>query len=267
MLHHPNIDPVILHLGPLQIHWYGLMYLGGFLFAYWICKRHADLGRTPMKPEQVEDAIFWGAMGVIIGGRLGYVFFYGWSSFVADPLWAFKVWDGGMSFHGGFIGVLVASYIFAKRNNISVGAHFDTLALATPIGLGLGRIGNFIGQELWGRETDLPWGMIFFKDPSRLVRHPSQLYQAALEGLALFIILYLFSRKPRPEWATGALFLIGYGVFRFIVEFVREPDAHIGFDFMGWMSRGQLLSIPMVLAGIILMLWAYQQEPKLQKSK
>jgi phosphatidylglycerol:prolipoprotein diacylglycerol transferase len=262
MLHHPNIDPVALHLGPLKIHWYGLMYLGGFLFAYWICRRHANLGRTPLKAEQVEDAIFWSAMGVILGGRVGYVFFYGWSGFIADPLWLFKVWDGGMSFHGGFIGVLVAAFFYAKKYKISLGAYLDTLALATPIGLGLGRLGNFIGQELWGRPTDLPWGVVFPRDITGLARHPSQLYQAALEGLALFVILYLYSRKPKPEWGTGALFLIGYGSFRFLVEFVRQPDAHIGFDLFGWMSRGQLLSIPMVMSGIILMIWAYRQPQK-----
>lgn len=262
MLHHPNIDPVALHLGPLQIHWYGLMYLGGFMFAYWICRRHARLGRTPLKVQQVEDAIFWSAMGVILGGRIGYVLFYAWSDFIANPLWLFKVWSGGMSFHGGFIGVLVAAFFYAKKYKISLGAYLDTLALATPIGLGLGRVGNFIGQELWGRPTDLPWGMVFPRDMTGLARHPSQLYQAALEGLLLFIILYLYSRKPKPEWGTGALFLIFYGLFRFLVEFVREPDAHIGFDLFGWMSRGQLLSIPMVMSGIILMIWAYRQPQK-----
>lgn len=261
MLVHPNIDPVALQLGPLKIHWYGLMYLGGFLFAYWICRRHAELGRTPLKPAQVEDAIFWSAMGVILGGRLGYVLFYGWDKLVHDPLWVFRLWDGGMSFHGGFVGVLVASFLFARRNRIFLGAYLDTLALATPIGLGLGRIGNFIGQELWGRVTDLPWGMVFTRDPSGLARHPSQLYQALLEGLLLFAILYLFSRKPRPEWATGGLFVMCYGIFRFMVEFVREPDSHIGFDLFGWMSRGQILSLPMIVAGMALIVWAYRRQP------
>lgn len=267
MLHHPNIDPVALHLGPLQVHWYGLMYLCAFLFGYWICRRNAVLGRTPLKPEQVEDGIFWGAIGVIIGGRLGYVLFYGWENLIENPLWALKVWQGGMSFHGGFIGVLVAGYFFAKRHNIRVGALLDTAALAVPMGLGFGRLGNFIGQELWGRPTDLPWGMIFPKDMSGLARHPSQLYQAFLEGLVLFLIIYWYNRKPRPEWGSGAMFLIFYGAFRFLVEFVREPDAHIGYDLFGWMSRGQLLSVPMVLAGIILLLWANQQDNRKIKRK
>ena len=256
MLVHPNIDPVAVHLGPLQIHWYGLMYLAAFLFGYWIFRRQAVLGLTPIKPEQVEDVLFWTAMGVVLGGRIGYVLFYGWENEMHDPLWVFKVWQGGMSFHGGFLGVFLSAYLFSRKYKISLGAYLDTLALSVPIGLGFGRIGNFIGQELWGRPTDLPWAMIFPRDPSGLPRHPSQLYEAFLEGIVLFVILYLYTRKPRPAWSAGALFLIFYGIFRFMVEFVREPDAQIGFDLFGWMSRGQELCVPMIIGGIILWFWS-----------
>ena len=195
-------------------------------------------------------------MGVILGGRLGYVHFYGWSTFVQDPLWAFKLWLGGMSFHGGFLGVMFSAFLFSKKYKVPVGAYLDVLALSVTLGLGFGRIGNFIGQELWGRPTDMPWGMVFPKDPSGLPRHPSQLYEAFLEGVVMFAIIYWYTRKPRPDWSTGAVFLMCYGVFRFIVEFFREPDAHIGFDLFGWMSRGQILCVPMIVAGMILWVWS-----------
>lgn len=260
MLRHPNFDPVALDLGFAQVHWYGLMYLAGFSFAYWICKKYAKEGRIALSSDQVDDAIFWGAIGVVLGGRIGYVLFYGFDSFLENPLWALKVWQGGMSFHGGFLGVVIAAILFSRKYNIPIGRLCDTLAIATPMGLFFGRMGNFIGQELWGRPTDLPWGMVFPNDPSGLARHPSQLYQGFLEGLMIFAIIYFYTRKPRPEWAAGALFIICYGCFRFLVEFVREPDAHIGFDLFGWMSRGQILSIPMVVIGIIVMIWAYKRE-------
>ena len=261
MLVHPNFDPVALDLGLLQVHWYGLMYVAGFSFAYWLCHRYAVAGKAPIKPEQVEGLIFWAAVGVFLGGRLGYVFFYSTLvEFLYNPAWVLRVWEGGMSFHGGLLGVLVAILLFSRRNGIATGRLFDMVALATPIGLGFGRIGNFIGQELWGRPTDLPWGMVFPADPSGLARHPSQLYQACLEGLLLFLVLWLFTRRERPEWSVGGLFLVGYGCFRFLVEFVREPDAHIGFDLFGWLSRGQILSLPMIVAGVVLMVWAYRRE-------
>ena len=260
MLTHPNFDPVALDLGFAQVHWYGLMYLAGFSFAYWITKKYAKEGRIALKPEQVDDAIFWGAIGIVVGARLGYVLFYGFDNFLENPLWALKVWQGGMSFHGGFLGVVLAVVLFARKHNIRIGSMCDALAIAAPMGLFFGRMGNFIGQELWGRPTDVPWGMIFPNDPSGLARHPSQLYQGVCEGLLVFAIIFFYTRKPRPEWSAGALFVLSYGCFRFLMEFVREPDAHIGFDLFGWMSRGQILSIPMIMVGAIVMIWAYQRE-------
>lgn len=259
MLNHPDFDPVAVSLGPLQIHWYGLMYLVGFAAAWWIAAHRAAKAYTPINRKQVDDLIFYGALGVVLGGRAGYVLLYNFDKFLADPVWLFKVWEGGMSFHGGLLGVILAMTLYARHLRISLGSLLDFVAPIVPIGLGMGRIGNFIGQELWGRAADVPWAMIFPKDPSQLPRHPSQLYQAALEGLLLFLIVFYFSRKPRPAWSVGGLFLICYGSFRFFVEFFREPDSHIGFDVFGWMTRGQLLSLPMIIAGIVLMVWAYQK--------
>ena len=262
MLTHPNFDPVAIDLGIAQVHWYGLMYLAGFAFAYGICKKLARDGRIVLKPEQIDDAVFAGAIGLVLGARIGYVFFYNFGKFLEDPIWLFKVWEGGMSFHGGFIGILLATLWFARQHKLPVGRLCDVLAIAAPMGIFFGRMGNFIGQELWGRPTDLPWGMVFQKDPTGLPRHPSQLYEGFLEGLVIFIIIYLYVRKPRPEWAAGALFVLLYGSFRFLVEFVREPDAHIGFDFFGWMSRGQILSTPMIVVGIVVLIWAYRRDAK-----
>ena len=259
MLRHPDIDPVAVEVGPLAIHWYGLMYLAAFASAWWLAKRRARLEWTPLKPGQVDDLVFFGALGVVLGGRLGYVFFYNFPQFLDNPLWLFAVWEGGMSFHGGMLGVIGMLWWYAHRIRVSPGAMLDFVAPLVPLGLGFGRLGNFIGQELWGRETDLPWGMVFPRDPEQLARHPSQLYQAFLEGLLLFIIVYGFARRPRPEWSVGGLFLIGYGCFRFLVEFVREPDRHIGFDAFGWLTRGQMLSLPMIVAGAALMIYAYRR--------
>lgn len=259
MIQHPNINPVAVDLGFAQIHWYGLMYLCAFMFAYWMLKSRANKGLAPFTAEQVEDIIFYGALGVILGGRIGYVLFYDFEGFLQNPLSIVKVWQGGMSFHGGFLGVVVAIMIYCRKYGIAIGNMFDMLALASAPGLGFGRLGNFIGQELWGRPTDVPWAMVFPKDPSGLARHPSQLYQATLEGLVLFLIVYWYARKPRPQWATGALFVACYGLFRFIVEFFREPDSHIGFDLFGWMSRGQILSLPMIVIGLAIMAWAYKR--------
>jgi len=267
MWKYPDIDPVAFGigsfeifgftLGPINVHWYGLTYLAGFVAAWLIGQYRARAPHSPLKPKQVEDLIFYGAMGVVIGGRLGYVFFYNFSAFLNDPSILVKVWEGGMSFHGGLIGVVVAMMMYAKKTERRFLDIMDFTAPLVPIGLGSGRIGNFIGGELWGRETDVEWGMVFPKDALELVRHPSQLYQACLEGLVLFIILFWFSRKPRPRATVSALFLIGYGCFRFIVEFVREPDAHIGYSF-GWMTRGQMLSVPMVVIGLLIFIGAYR---------
>lgn len=257
MLKYPEIDPVAFSVGPLTVHWYGLMYLAGFAAAYALAMHRSGKDWTPIRKSQVDDLVVWVALGVILGGRCGYVFFYQFERFLEDPLWLFRVWEGGMSFHGGLLGVILAMVLYSRHIKISFLALMDFVAPLVPPGLGFGRIGNFIGQELWGRETTWEYGMIFPKDPEGLVRHASQLYQAALEGLLLFMILFLYSRKPRPIGTVGSLFLICYGAFRFIVEFFREPDSHIGFDFAGWMTRGQLLSLPMILVGIILFVWFY----------
>ncbi len=262
MLEHPNIDPVAVAIGPVQVHWYGLMYLLGFAFAWWFARKQCERPWSPLRKEHVDDLIFYGAIGVVLGGRFGYVVFYNFDRFVGDPLWLLRIWEGGMAFHGGLLGVIVAMWWYARKLEVSAGAMFNFVAPITPVGLGLGRLGNFIGQELWGRPTDLPWGMVFPADPERIARHPSQLYQALLEGLVLFVILYWYSRKPRPDWAVGGLFLACYGLFRFMVEFVRAPDAHVGFDVFGWMTRGQVLSLPMLIGGICLWAWAVQRSDR-----
>lgn len=267
MLTYPNIDPVAFSIGPFfgfgpfHVHWYGMMYLLGFVGAVLLGKRRARIQPwSPLKPDQVEDMIMYGALGVVLGGRLGYVFFYQFERLLSEPTWLFRVWEGGMSFHGGLLGVIIAMAMFARVHHIRFWSLMDFVAPLAPIGLGFGRIGNFIGQELWGRATDLPWAMIFPKDPEQLARHPSQLYQAALEGLALFLILFFFSRKQRPVGAISALFLICYGVFRFSVEFARQPDSHINFDLFGWVTRGQILSMPMIIMGIALLVFFYKRE-------
>ncbi|MBL4826602.1 MAG: prolipoprotein diacylglyceryl transferase [Spongiibacteraceae bacterium] len=260
MLTHPNFDPVAISIGPISIHWYGLMYLVGFSAAWFLATRRAKLDQYPVTRAQVDDLIFYSALGVVLGGRFGYVFFYNFDKFLLEPLWLFKVWEGGMSFHGGLLGVITAMFIYAKRINITAGQLLDFVAPLVPIGLGLGRIGNFIGQELWGRPTDVAWGMVFTTDPDGLARHPSQLYQAGLEGLLLFIIVYWFSRLPRPPWSVGGVFLAGYGCMRFFAEFFRQPDSHIGFDAFGWLTRGQLLSVPMIVIGLMLVVFAYRRQ-------
>lgn len=259
MLNYPQIDPVAFAVGPVAVHWYGLMYVLGFAAAWWLARRRSALPWTPVQRAQVDDLIFYGALGVIVGGRAGYVLFYNFGQFAADPLWLLRVWEGGMSFHGGLLGVIAAMLLYARRQGIAPGALLDFVAPLAPIGLGLGRIGNFIGQELWGRPTEGPWGMVFPRDELMLPRHPSQLYQFALEGVLLFVVLYWFSRRPRPQWAVGGLFMLLYGVCRFVVEFAREPDAHIGFDVFGWVTRGQLLSLPMILIGAFALCYAWRQ--------
>ena len=276
MLTHPNIDPVALSLGPLSIHWYGLMYLLAFATAWGLALRRAGFDYTPVKREQIDDLIFYGALGVVLGGRFGYVMFYNFDKFLLDPLWLFKVWEGGMSFHGGFLGVAVAMIIFGRKAQLGAGQILDFVVPIVPLGLCFGRLGNFIGQELWGRYADpavIPWAMIFPADPSGLPRHPSQLYQAGMEGLLLFFIVYGFSCRARPTWSVSAVFLMAYGSFRFIAEFFRQPDSHIGFDAFGWLTRGQLLSIPMIVAGVLLIIYAYRfqspvvDEPVKKQSK
>lgn len=257
MMTYPNIDPVAFSIGSFQVHWYGIMYLFAFASAWLLGMYRAGKPGAIINRVQVENLITWAAFGVILGGRVGYVFFYHLDYWLEDPLWLFRIWEGGMSFHGGLLGVTVAMFLYARRLGVSYLGLMDFVAPLVPLGLGFGRLGNFIGQELWGRATDSRWGMVFPRDPEALVRYPSQLYQAALEGLLLFIIVFWFSAKPRPRGAVCGLFLIFYACFRFLVEFVREPDGHIGFDLLGWVTRGQLLSLPLLALGIGLLVYAY----------
>ena len=260
MLSYPQINPVALDLGVIKIHWYGLMYLVGIGGAWLLASRRLKDFDPAWSKEKLSDLVFWVAMGVILGGRLGYVLFYDLAAYVAEPLKILRVWEGGMSFHGGLIGVMLATWLFGRRNDKSFFQLMDFIAPLVPIGLGAGRIGNFINAELWGKATDLPWAMVFPTDPQQLARHPSQLYQFALEGVALFLILWLYSRKPRPTMAVSGLFAACYGVFRFIVEFVRVPDAQLGYLAWNWLTMGQVLCLPMILGGIGLMVWAYRRQ-------
>ena len=260
MLAYPAINPVALDLGFVQIHWYGLMYLIGIGGAWWLAARRLAAFDPRWTRDTLSDLVFWVAMGVILGGRLGYVLFYDLSSYLANPALILQVWKGGMSFHGGFIGVLLATAWFARRQGKTFFELMDFIAPLVPIGLGAGRIGNFINAELWGKASDLPWAMVFPTDPQQLPRHPSQLYQFALEGLALFVILWLYTRKPRPTMAVSGLFAICYGSFRILVEFVRVPDAQLGYLAFGWLTMGQSLSLPMIAVGVLLMVLAYRRQ-------
>jgi len=260
MLIHPQFDPVALHLGPLAIRWYGLMYLLAFALFLLLGRQRIKIGPQPgWNVRQLDDLLFYGVLGVVLGGRLGYVLFYQPAHFLAHPIEIFYVWQGGMAFHGGFLGVLAAMWLFARKTGKNWLAITDFIAPLVPLGLGAGRIGNFINGELWGRPTDVPWAVVFPQIDS-IPRHPSQLYQFALEGLALFALLWLFSRRPRPVGAVSGLFLIGYGAFRFLAEFTREPDSFLGLLAMG-LSMGQWLSLPMVAAGIFMLRWAYRNKP------
>jgi len=251
-LQFPQIDPIIFSIGPIALRWYGLMYLLGFIGAMMLGNARADKPNSGWTREQVSDLLFYGFLGVIVGGRMGYVLFYHFDYFLADPLYLFKVWEGGMSFHGGLLGVIAAMFFFARSSNKKLLQLTDFVAPLVPLGLGFGRIGNFINGELWGRTTDVPWGMVF-PGGGPLARHPSQLYQAALEGFCLFLVLYLFSRKPRPTGMISGIFLLGYGICRFIIEFFRAPDAHLESLVSDYsLSMGQFLTIPMLLIGIFL---------------
>lgn len=264
MLAYPQIDPVALALGPLKIHWYGLMYLIGIGSAWLLLSRRLFAFDPSWNKDKLSDLVFWSSMGVVLGGRLGYVLFYDLAAYVQDPLLILQVWKGGMSFHGGFIGVMLANLWFGHRNGKSFFQLMDYIAPVVPLGLGAGRIGNFINAELWGKATDLPWAMVFPTDAAQLARHPSQLYQFALEGVALFAILWLYTRKPRPTMAVSGMFALWYGIFRFVVEFVRVPDAQLGYLAGGWLTMGQLLCLPMILGGIALIVFAYRRAPAAQ---
>ncbi len=256
----PQIDPVIFSFWIFDVRWYGLMYLVGLAFAYWFGTREARAGRSPFTEQQVGDLLFYGFMGAVIGGRIGYVFFYQFERFLADPIYLFMMNQGGMSFHGGLLGVLAVLFIYSRITKLTFLQIGDCVAPLVPIGLAAGRFGNFLNGELWGRTTDVPWGIIF-PNAGPLPRHPSQLYEFFLEGLVLFGILYWFSRKPRAVGAASGIFLLGYGSFRFIIEFFRQPDDHLGLLSFG-MSMGQWLSLPMALGGLGLLIWATKNQPK-----
>jgi phosphatidylglycerol:prolipoprotein diacylglycerol transferase len=253
MLVHPNIDPIAFSIGPLAVRWYGLMYLAGFAAAWWLGTRRIGRGAAPVTRAQFDDMIFFGLLGVILGGRLGYVLFYKPAEYFAQPLKILAIWEGGMSFHGGLIGVMAAMWFIARRHRIDYLRLMDFVAPLCPLGLAAGRLANFINGELWGRVTDLPWGMVF-RGAGDAPRHPSQLYQFALEGLALFALLWWYSSKPRARGRVSGMFLVGYGVFRFIAEFAREPDAFLGFLALG-LTMGQWLCLPMIAGGIVLLAW------------
>ncbi|KZN66789.1 prolipoprotein diacylglyceryl transferase [Pseudoalteromonas luteoviolacea] len=257
-LQFPEIDPIIFSIGPLSVRWYGLMYLIGFAFAMWWANKESEKPNSGWTKEQVSDLLFYGMLGVILGGRIGYVLFYNFNKFLADPITLFKVWEGGMSFHGGALGVITAIFVFAWRTNKSPLSVGDFVVPMVPVGLLAGRIGNFINGELWGRQTDVPWAIIF-PTGGDVPRHPSQLYEAFFEGLVLFLILVWYRKQPRPAGSIAGLFLLGYGSFRFAIEYFREPDAHIGL-YAGVISQGQILSLPMIIGGLGLMIWAHRRE-------
>lgn len=258
MLSYPLVDPVAIAIGPIAIYWYGLMYAFGFLAGWWLGRQRSGRPGDLLDRQQVSDLLFYCAVGVVAGGRLGYILFYDGSAILSDPLRLLRVWEGGMSFHGGLIGVGLALLLFARKQRLSVLRLADFVAPLAPVGLGLGRIGNFINGELWGKPTDLPWGVYF--PPAGMTLHPSQLYQAVLEGVLLFVVVWVFSRRQRPVMAVTGVFLAGYGVARILVEFVRLPDAHIGYLAFGWLTMGQLLSLPMLIGGMTMLLLAYRRQ-------
>jgi len=257
MFIHPQFDPVALAIGPLQMHWYGLMYVLGFLGFLIIGKMRARQPGSVMTPDRVDDMMFWGAIGVVAGGRIGYMLFYNLKGLLADPVSFFYIWDGGMSFHGGLLGVILAMFLLARRWKLRFFEVSDFVAPLVPIGLFTGRIGNFINAELYGRHTDVPWAVVF-PNADNLPRHPSQLYQALLEGVILFVLLHFYRKASPPVGAISGLFLVGYGIARILAEFAREPDAHIGY-LAGGITQGQLLSLPMVLLGLFFMWGAYKK--------
>ncbi len=259
-LNHPAINPVLISVGPVQIHWYGVAYVVGILFGWWYARKLATTNSlwgksgSPITAIDIDDFIVWAVIGIILGGRLGYVLFYEFQSYISEPLSVFKIWQGGMSFHGGLAGVTLAMILFARRRGFSILSLFDVIAASTCIGILLGRIANFINAELYGRETDAPWGVIF-PDAGNIARHPSQLYEAGLEGLALFLLLAVLTWKfrmlRRPGMISGS-FLIGYGLSRIFVEFFRLPDPQLGYLAGGWLTMGMILSVPWIILGLFL---------------
>lgn len=261
MLVHPQFDPIAVQVGPLAVHWYGLMYLIGFTLFYLLGLYRCRQEWRGITKANLEDLLFVGMVGVIVGGRLGFVLLYQPEYYLSHPLEIFSVWQGGMSAHGGFIGVILALFYFAWRNKKSILTVGDFVAPLVPLGFFFGRLGNFINGELWGRvsSADLPWGMIFPQAGDGVPRHPSQLYEATLEGLVLFLVVWIYSIKKRPPGAVSGLFLFGYGLARFVVEFFREPDSYLGLQALD-LSRGQWLSLPMIIIGAGLWIWACRRK-------
>ena len=257
MFEYTGFDPVAFSIGPLSVRWYGLMYLLGFAASWLLARARCKRADSPITKAQVDDLIFYAAIGVIVGGRVGYMLFYNLPALLDNPLSLFMVWQGGMSFHGGLIGVLAAIGLFARRLQRRYFEIGDFVVPLVPLGLGFGRFGNFINGELWGSPTDVPWAFVV----NGVARHPSQLYEALLEGPVLFIIVWWFSARPRPTMSVSGLFLAGYGVFRCLVETVRLPDEHIGYLAFGWLTMGMVLTVPMIVAGALLMWLAYRPGP------
>ncbi len=255
MIDYPGFDPVALELGPLKVRWYGITYLIAFAAAWWLGRRRAAQPGSTWKPIDVDDFVFFCMLGVILGGRLGYTLFYGFDQWMQDPLYLLRIWEGGMSFHGGLIGVLVALAVFAARRGRAVADVFDFAAALPGLGIFAVRVGNFINGELWGRPAEVAWGMRV----DGVVRHPTQLYEAALEGLLLAAVLWWFTARARPRLAASGLFLVMYAFGRLTVEFWRLPDEHIGYLFGGWFTMGHLLTLPMLIGGVALLVWAYRK--------
>ncbi len=273
MLHYPIIDPVIVSLGPLAVRWYGLAYLAAFALAWRLGQVQSRRAFSHWSAQQIADLIFYGAVGAVLGGRLGYVLFYAFEGLVRDPLLLFKIWDGGMSFHGGLLGVIAAMVWYGRRLSRGFWQVADFLAPLVPTGLGLGRLGNFANTELPGRVTEMPWGLVYpcTADAVRNInvlctgpweafaRHPSPLYQAFAEGVVLFALVWWVAARPRPAGLVSGIFLLGYGLVRFVTEWFRAPDGHIGFLAFDWLTMGQLLSLPMVFVGVLVVAWALRR--------